>query len=132
LKAAAIGGGGRRAELMQKEAGMADDATTVLDDASFDGAVASGVTLVDFYADWCPPCRALSPTIDALAERFAGKATVAKVNVDQAGATAQKFGVQSIPTLVLLVDGEERERFVGVRSQDELAEVIEGALQPTG
>ena len=84
-------------------------------DADFDAEVlASGQpVLVDFWAEWCMPCRALAPTVDAIAQDYAGKAQVRKVNVDFNPATAARYGVRGIPTLIVFKNGEEAERIVG-------------------
>jgi len=75
---------------------------------------ARGVALVDFWAEWCPPCQALGPVIDTVAEQF-GEAVVAKVNVDESPEAAQQFGISSIPTVLLFKDGEVVKKFVGVQ-----------------
>jgi len=84
-------------------------------DASFATEVmeSKDLTLVDFWAEWCGPCIALGPTIEALSTEFEGKVKVGKLNVDQNPETAQKFGVRSIPTIILLKDGEVVEKLVG-------------------
>ena len=76
-----------------------------LTDATFGPQTAQGVVLVDFWAPWCGPCRMQGPLVETVAGRLGKTAKVAKVNVDQASQTAQKFGVQSIPTLIVLKDG---------------------------
>ena len=101
---------------------------TALDNGNFDQTVQQGVTLVDFWAEWCGPCRMIAPVVDELASEYDGKATIAKVNVDDAGEIAQKFGVSSIPTLLVMKDGEEVNRFVGVTSKADLAKAIDAAL----
>ena len=80
----------------------------------FDKAVASGVSMVDFWASWCGPCKMLSPVIDSLAQQFEGKVMVGKVNVDEEPELARQFGVMSIPTVVFLKNGKEVDRKVGV------------------
>ena len=89
---------------------------------------AKGVTLVDFWAPWCGPCRVLGPTIEAVAEDFAGKAKVGKINIDENSATAQKFGVMSIPTIIIFKDGKEVDKIVGARPKEEIAEKITSQL----
>ena len=82
--------------------------------AGFEAAVGQGVALVDFWADWCGPCRMLAPVIEELGERYEGRAVVAKVDVDAEPELARRFGVMSIPTVVILENGREVERKVGV------------------
>ena len=100
---------------------------TELTSDSFDSTVAKGVTLVDFWAEWCGPCRMMTPALDELSKEYAGKATIAKVNVDNEMELAQKFGVSSIPTLLVIKDGEVATRFVGVTSKTELAKALDAA-----
>ena len=83
--------------------------------------------LVDFYADWCGPCKMLAPVIETLATEYEGKVKVGKLNVDDAPDTAEKYGVMSIPTLVLFKDGAEVTRSVGVVPKAKLLEMIEKA-----
>jgi thioredoxin 1 len=101
---------------------------TELTKDTFDSTIAQGVTLVDFWATWCGPCRMLTPTIEALAKEYDGKANVAKVNVDDEGELAMKFQVSSIPTLIVFKDGEISQRFVGVTSKGDLAAAIDAAM----
>ena len=83
-----------------------------LNDANFDGNTATGLTLVDFWAPWCGPCRAVAPTIEKLAEEYEGKVTIGKLNVDD-NQIAAKFRVMSIPTVILFKDGQPAEMYVG-------------------
>ncbi|MBK7403137.1 MAG: thioredoxin [Phycisphaerales bacterium] len=103
-------------------------ATLHLDDKTFTSSTSGGVALVDFWAPWCPPCRMLGPTIDAIADEYAGRATIAKINVDESPTVAGSFGVQSIPTMVLMKNGKEVGRFVGVRSKGDIAAALDKLL----
>ncbi len=86
-----------------------------------------GVALVDFWAEWCPPCRALTPTIDQLASDQEGNALVAKVNVDEAKDVASQFNVSSIPTVIVFKDGKEVDRLVGLRQKDDYEQALASA-----
>jgi thioredoxin 1 len=103
---------------------MASDNTITATDGAFDKLVAKGVTLVDFWATWCGPCRQIAPVIDQIADENVGKLAVAKLDVDQNGETAMKYGVMSIPTLILFKDGEPVERIVGARPKEALMSKI--------
>ncbi len=83
-----------------------------------------GVMFVDFWAPWCGPCRMVAPIIDQLAEEFSGQAAVGKLNIDENEDAAVRFGVASIPTMIVLRDGQEVERIVGARPRPQLAELI--------
>lgn len=100
---------------------------TELTDATFTDAIASGITLVDFWAPWCGPCRMQGPIIDKVAEQTQGRAKVAKVNIDAAPGVAAQHGVQSIPTLIVFKDGQAVQQFVGVRPEADLINAIEAA-----
>ncbi len=95
---------------------------------NFDATIASGVTLVDFWAEWCGPCQKQLPILEEVAKEVEGKAKVAKVNTDHAGEVAMNYGVSSIPTLIIFKDGEPVNKFVGVQSEDTLIEAIEKVL----
>jgi thioredoxin 1 len=81
--------------------------------------------LVDFWAAWCAPCRMLAPTVDAVAEKYAGAASVVKLNVDDNPATSQRYGIKGIPTLILFKNGKEEERVVGATSKEAISRMIE-------
>ena len=76
--------------------------------------------LIDFYADWCGPCKMMSPIIEEIANELNGKAKVGKINVDQNQDLAMKYGIMSIPTIIIFKEGKETKRFVGVRDKEEL------------
>ena len=96
----------------------------ILNQNNFDNTVANGTALVDFYADWCGPCRMGSPIVDEIAEER-NDITVGKVNVDDENALAMKYGVMSIPTLIVFQDGQEKTRIVGARPKAAiLAELV--------
>ena len=83
-------------------------------------------TIIDFYADWCGPCRMMNPVVEELAKELAGTAQVVKVNVDEAPDVASRFGVQSIPTFVVLRDGKAKQQLVGVQSKQALKSALAG------
>ncbi|MBR2445124.1 MAG: thioredoxin [Clostridia bacterium] len=95
-----------------------------LNQNNFHNTIANGTVLVDFYADWCGPCRMVSPIVDEIAKERSD-ITVGKVNVDDENVLAMKYGVMSIPTLIVFKDGEEKTRIVGARpKQAILAQLV--------
>jgi thioredoxin 1 len=88
------------------------------------------LVLVDFWADWCPPCRKLSPVIDALADEFAGRVKVVKLDVDAAPEVASRYAIFSIPTLLLFRGGQVVEQHVGYKPREELKAVLDAHLAP--
>jgi thioredoxin 1 len=81
--------------------------------------------LVDFWAAWCAPCRMLAPTVEAVAEKYAGNARVMKLNVDDNPSVSQRFGIKGIPTLILFKNGKEEERVVGATSEAAISRMLD-------
>ncbi len=104
--------------------------TLHLSAAEFDTVVLSSKepVLVDFWAEWCAPCRALGPTIDELADDFADRAKVAKVDIDAAPELASRYGVASIPTVIVFRGGEPVERITGLAPKERLADLLEESI----
>lgn len=95
-----------------------------LDDDNFETSISKGVTLVDFFADWCGPCRMIAPIIEELSKEFHGKANIAKLDIEKAQDVASKFQVTSIPTIIVFKDGKEVKRIVGLRDKDTLKTLV--------
>ena len=98
-----------------------------LSDATFDADVvnASGPVLVDFWAEWCGPCKMIAPILSEVAVEYAGKVTVGKLNIDQNSETPPKFGIRGIPTLLLFKDGKVAATKVGALSKSQLTEFLD-------
>lgn len=99
-------------------------------DANFEAEVLKSATpvLVDFWAEWCMPCRMLTPTIEQVAADFAGKVKVGKVDTDSQRNVAMKFGISAIPTIILFKGGQVKKKFVGLTSKDDLAKAMNDVL----
>ncbi len=101
-----------------------------LSDATFDEAVRNSdvPVLVDFWAPWCGPCKMLTPIIEQVADEFAGKAKICKLNTDEARDAAVEFGINAIPTLILFKDGQVQKKWVGLTSKKDISEAINQVL----
>jgi thioredoxin 1 len=108
---------------------MASEKVKNFTDTDFDQQVKDGVVLVDFWAEWCAPCRRLAPTVDQLAEEYNGRITVAKVNIDENPVVPSKFMIRGIPTLLLFKNGDLKETVVGLAGKDDLAKLLDKHLQ---
>ncbi len=100
-------------------------------DATFSSEIENSATpvLLDLWADWCGPCHVLAPTVDQLATEMAGLVKVGKLNIDENPGTANRFGVRSIPTLLVLKGGKEVDRLVGVQPKQEIRRRLENVLK---
>lgn len=103
---------------------MASEKVFHLTESDFNESIKEGITLVDFWAEWCGPCKALAPAIDQLAEDYDGKVKVAKVDVDSNQGIAGQFSIRGIPTVLLFKDGEQIDMFTG-NAPGKIKEMIE-------
>lgn len=104
--------------------------TINVSDSNFESMVLKSEipALVDFWASWCAPCKAIAPIVDEMAEAYSGKVRVAKLNVDDNPSTPGRYGVRGIPTLILFKDGKVVDQLVGAVPKDQIKELIEKAL----
>lgn len=108
---------------------MASDNTLTFTDENFEAEVLKSdqPVLVDFWAEWCQPCRMLGPTIDELAGEYDGKARIGKFDIESGTATPSKYGVSSIPTVLVFKNGEVVKQFIGIRPKADFAAALDGA-----
>ena len=99
-----------------------------LNNSNFEATIAEGVTMVDFWAPWCGPCRMIAPVVEELAEDFEGKATIAKVNTDEEQDIAVKYGIRSIPSILFFKDGQMVDQMVGAAGKGVFADKINALL----
>jgi len=104
---------------------MASDKVKTFTDSNFDEEVKNGVVLIDFWAEWCGPCRRLAPTVDALATEYDGRATVAKMNVDENPNVPGRFMIRGIPTMLIFKDGQLADQIVGLAAKEEIAKKLD-------
>lgn len=106
---------------------MAAENVLIFTDAGFDGEVLKSEVpvLVDFWAEWCGPCRMMAPTVDAVANDYAGRVKVGKLNVDENGGTAMRYNIRGIPTLLLFKDGQVVEQRVGAVGKSEVQKMLD-------
>lgn len=109
---------------------MASDKVMHISDSEFESKILQGdlPCLIDFWAPWCGPCKAITPVIDELAEEYAGRLTIAKMNVDDNPATPGKYGIRAIPTLILFKGGEKVDQITGAVGKTQLVELIGKAV----
>src|SRR5215218_5650391 len=104
---------------------MASEKVKTFTDGNFEQETKQGIVLVDFWAEWCGPCRRLAPTVDALANDYDGKVTVGKLNVDENPGTSARFSIRGIPTILIFKGGEIVESIVGLADKDHLKQLID-------
>jgi thioredoxin 1 len=101
------------------------DKVMVLTDQNFQNKIKTGTVLVDFWATWCMPCKIMVPVLNEVAEEMDGKVTIAKLDVDAQKSTAARFGIRSIPTMILFRNGKEVKRITGVKTRDYLLKELD-------
>jgi thioredoxin 1 len=111
-------------QLQRAEAPAASEHITILTDQTFSRIVKEGVSIVDFWAPWCTPCKIVAPIMNEIAEEYNDKVKVCKLNVDENRQTAGKLGIRNIPTVIIFRDGKIAEQFVGVKPKPIYAKAL--------
>ena len=107
---------------------MAAENVKIFTDSNFDEEIKNGVTLVDFWAEWCGPCRRLAPAVDAIATEYDGRAKVAKMNVDENPNVPGRFMIRGIPTLLIFKNGQLADQIVGLVPKEEITKKLDQHL----
>ena len=107
---------------------MAAENVKIFTDSNFDEEIKNGVTLVDFWAEWCGPCRRLAPAVDAIATEYDGRAKVAKMNVDENPNVPGRFMIRGIPTLLIFKNGQLADQIVGLVPKEEITKKLDQQL----
>lgn len=123
-------GGDFHTTFSRKERDMATDNVVVVSDSEFETSVLQSAkpVMVDFWADWCQPCKMLAPTVEEIADEYQEKMVVGKINVDDNPQTATRYGIRGIPTLLFFKDGQVVQQIVGVKSKTEIKKIIDENL----
>ncbi len=100
----------------------------ILNNTTFDKTIKEGVVVVDFFANWCGPCRMMAPILEDLQEELGDNVKIYKVDVDESEALARKFGIMSIPTIMIFEDGQQREKHIGLWQHDDALDTIKSYL----
>lgn len=100
----------------------------IINQNNFNEKVANGVVLVDFFATWCGPCKMIAPVLEQLSEKYEGKASIYKVDIDQSMALAAKYGIQAVPTMILFKNGEPVQTHVGFAGAPQIEQLINSHL----
>jgi thioredoxin 1 len=99
-----------------------------LNDSNFENTIAKGVTMVDFYADWCGPCRTIAPVIEELSNEFHGQAKIAKLDIEQSQVATANWQVTMVPTVIIFKEGKEVSRVVGIKDKKGFSKILSDAL----
>lgn len=100
------------------------DLIKILNNDDFDSTIANGTVMVDFFAEWCGPCKMMAPVLEEVAEELGDQVVIAKIDIDESIEVAAKFQITAVPTLILFKDGKETQRIVGVKDKEQLKELV--------